>query len=506
MRASILFSVCLLVGLAFAGCMGGPAEKDAGGQSGAGGKIQPPLGGRVATLKNGSLADLSLLKGIPLPVGEERYIGARSFEPTIGVTASGTIFMVAFGGGAKIRASSDEGATWKQVNAQLPVVDPRTGNAVNNPPNSNDPFVYVDRVAGRVFTNDLQALVCSWMNFSDDEGKTWTTNPIGCGHPFGVHDHQSIYSGKSRTGGSQWKGRVVYYCVNRIADTSCASSMDGGATFGALTTVFVGVDQEAGRFCGGLSGHVKVDNAGRVFIGKHHCGIPRVAVSEDDGKTWTHKAVAAGLGVRDHDVEIAFDEQDNVYAFWIADNGRPMLAISRDHGKSYSPPMQVGADGVTAAALPAVAAAGPGKVAFAYIGTNRTGGYASTGASWDTAKWHGYIGLITNALDPEPLILTTRIDSAEDPLAVKQCVAGNDDRCNGMGDFIDITIDGKGRPWAAFVDVCHQACREENRNETSHGVVGTLREGPSLLAAGGPLPPLTPLVLPSSAPKPGDEE
>lgn len=489
-----------MLGFVFAGCVEDPTD-ESGRKGGSANRITGGPSPFVATLKDGSLADLALLDGVPMPVGEERFIGGRSFEPTIGITASGAIFMVSFGGGAKIRASFDEGATWKQVNPMLPVSDPRTGNPINNPPNSNDPFVYVDRVAGRVFTNDLQALMCSWMNFSDDEGKTWTTNPIGCGHPFGVHDHQSIASGKSRSGQSQWKGRMVYYCVNRVADTSCASSLDGGVTFGPLISVMLGVDVERAGFCGGLSGHVKVDNAGRVFIGKNHCGTPRVAVSEDDGRTWTHVAVAGGLGVRDHDVEVAFDEQDNVYAFWIADNGKPYVAISKDHGKTYSAPLMVAPPGLTATGLPAVAAAGPGKVAFAYIGTNRTGGYGRSG-DWSTAKWHGYIGMILNALEPEPITITTRIDSDADPLAVKQCIAGNDDRCNGMGDFIDLTIDPKGRPWAAFVDVCHETCRAENRNETSAGVVGTLREGPSLLAAGGALPPLVPLPIPTSGTKP----
>lgn len=491
--ASVLFLV-LFLGLAVSGCLEGPpgaAPEEGGGNPG----LEMGPDSFVATLKDGSLADLARLGGIVAPVGEERFIGAASFEPTIGITASGAIFMVAFGGGPRVRASVDEGATWRQVSAVLPAADPRSGNPLDNPPSSNDPFVYVDRVAGRVFTSDLQALLCSWMNFSDDEGRTWATNPVGCGHPFGVHDHQSLSSGPSRTGASQWKGRVVYYCVNRVVDTACASSMDGGASFGLLVPAFSGIEGESGEACGGLSGHVKTDHAGRVFLAKSQCGVPAVAISEDDGRTWRTVAVPGGAGVRGHDVEIAVDEADNVYAFWIAADGRPLLSLSRDHGRSFGEPWRVAAPEVTAAALPAVAAAGPGRVAFAYLATNRSGGFSDAGAAWGSAKWHGYLGVITEAVAGDPLILTTRIDSAQDPLAVRECVAGGDDRCNGMGDFIDLTIDPKGRPWAAFVDVCHETCRVRNQNESARGAVGTLREGPSLLASGGALPRLVALPL-----------
>lgn len=439
----------------------------------------------VATLPDGSLADPSLLLGLPPLKGEQRFIGARTFEPTLGIDSKGAIYMVAFGGGAKIRVSRDQGATWNDTTARLP-----TGQ--NNPPNSNDPFVYVDAATDRVFTSDLQALICSWMNYSDDGGRTWTTNPIGCGHPFGVHDHQSIAVGKSRTGASQWKDRVVYYCVNRVGDSSCAASMNGGFTFGPLVPVMLGVDVEAAGFCGGLTGHVKADHAGRAYLGKNQCGRPAVGVTEDDGRTWRVTTVATGVGIRDHDVEIAADAGDHIYAFWIADNGLPHLALSQDHGRTWGKPINVAPPGLTATEFPAIAAGADRKIAFAYIGTDHPKGYATT--NWTGAVWHAYLGVITNALEPTPIVLTTIADSPEDPVAYNQC---GGTRCNGMGDFIDIQIDPQGRPWAALVDVCNTDCLKTHRNDANQGFVGTLTSGPSLVEAPGPLPAL-PAVPPGT--------
>jgi hypothetical protein len=344
----------------------------------------------------------------------------------------------------------------------------------------------VDKATGRVFTSDLQALACSYMNYSDDGGKTWTTNPIGCGSPPGAHDHQSLAVGKARVSTSLWQGRMVYYCINRVGDSSCAVSPTGGLSWGPLIPAMPGVDAEAGRLCGGLTGHVKTDASGRAFLGKNQCGRPTVAYSENDGQSWTMVTVSRSIGVREHDVEIATDDKENVYAFWISDKGDPTMAVSKDHGRSWGPALRVSPPGVTAAALPATIAAGEGRVAFAYIGTEVKGGYRAS--DWSQATWHGYLTVMVDALAEKPIALTTIIDSPSDPLAVRQCVAGSDDRCAGMGDFIDLSIDPKGRPWAAFVDVCHSECAKNGRNESanSQGVVGTLGSGPSLLD-GAPL-------------------
>jgi hypothetical protein len=488
MRAALLLLTAALVTLPFAGCLSentpdAVKERNARAKAAATLAAGPDF---AAVLADGTLPDPSMLLGLPALAGEQRFIGARTFEPTLGIDKKGNIYMVAFGGGAKIRGSFDQGATWKQVNPNLlPVNHPVSNQPVNNPPNSNDPFVWVDKETGRIFTNDLQALVCSWMNYSDDEGKTWVTNPIGCGHPFGVHDHQSITTGKARATPSTWAGRMVYYCINRVGDSSCASSNNGGLSFGPLIPVMPGLDVESGRLCGGLTGHAKTDSVGRVFWGKNQCGVPTVAVTEDDGRTWRVTPITKSIGARGHDIEIAVDEKDNVYAFWLSETGLPTLSISKDAGKTWSKPIMVGKPGVTAGKFNAIAAGGEGKIAFTYLGR-----------AFNGTVWHAYIGVVTNALAENPLVLTTMVDSPEDPVAIHSCAG----RCDGMGDFMDIQIDNLGRPWAALVDVCNDKCSQDfakdplsARHDANMGFVGTLATGPSLLAAGGALPALPPV-------------
>ena len=500
MRAAILSLSLLVLIPAFSGCLGDDAGgKDATSIRQGGKQAKAPgldgAGSFVATAADGTLVDPSLLLGVPALAGEQRFLGTRTFEPTIGINKAGHLFMVAFGGGAKIYKSMDQGVTWKDTTARL-ATNPTNGQPIYNPPNSNDPFVWVDRETGRVFSSDLQALICSWLNFSDDGGSTWTTNPIGCGHPFGVHDHQSIATGKARSTPTAWNNRMVYYCINRVGDSSCAASHTGGLNFGPLVTVMLGVDVERGGLCGGLTGHVKTDNAGRVLWGKNQCSAGVVAISEDDGRTWFTRVVTGALGIRGHDVEIAADAKDNLYAFFIAGNGLPHLAISKDHGRTWAPPINVAPPSLTASKFNAIAANAEGKIAFSYLGTTHPGGFKNADeAQWEGALWHGYIGVMVDALAPNPITLTTMVDSDKDPMAKGSCAG----RCSGMGDFFDIQIDPQGRPWTAFVDVCTEKCASGGQHDGNQGVTGTLATGPALTAEGGALPALPPLAIPATA-------
>ncbi|MBI2079111.1 MAG: hypothetical protein HYT80_12245 [Euryarchaeota archaeon] len=302
MRLPVLALAIVFLIPAFAGCLGGDAgTKDAGplkqgGKAAKAGGVGA-VGSFVAVAADGTIVDASLLLGVPSVAGEQRFLGTNTFEPTIGINKEGHLFMVAFGGGAKIYKSTTKGVSWTDTTANLGT-NPQNGRPIYNPPNSNDPFVWVDRETGRVFSSDLQALICSWLNYSDDGGKSWVTNPIGCGHPFGVHDHQSITTGKARATPSAWSNRMVYYCINRVGDSSCAASSTGGLSFGPLVPVMMGVDVERGGFCGGLTGHAKTDNAGRVLWGKNQCGVPMVATPSGSAPTGSRTSPSARTAAR----------------------------------------------------------------------------------------------------------------------------------------------------------------------------------------------------------------
>jgi hypothetical protein len=482
MRSTPIAAIIVIASMVLSGCLTGENPSDKKGDTNPTGNLPlPKITGFTGT---GLVRDLGNLTPA---LGTLFYTGSNAFEPTIGITKTGTMFMTAFGGGANIVRSTDEGATWQVVTAQLP-----TGTT--NPPNSNDPYVYVDYDTGRVFTNDLQALICSWMNFSDDEGKTWTTNPIGCGLPPGVHDHQTIGTGKPRTVTTTGYPNVVYYCVNRVADSVCATSLNGGLTFGPLIPTFLGVEPSRGGdptqlngFCGGLHGHVKSAPDGTTYLPKGQCRVPMVAVTEDDGLSWKQYNINTTVGVTGHEVAVAIDSAGNVYALWQDTLGKMRLAASKNKGVTWGPAFDVSPPGVTATDFPAITAGDAGRVAFAFAGTNVTGGYKGQMAA---AEWHAYIGVSVDALSDDPLFQVTATNPVNDPVTIGACGRS---RCPGIGDFIDIAIDPKGRPWAAFSDGCTggKGCA---RPTIGKGFAGTLVTGPTLRGELGPLPMLAGLA------------
>jgi hypothetical protein len=229
----------------------------------------------------------------PLIVSATR-IGRRASEPTIGVTKKGNAFITAadFDGLSPatprtlIYSSSDGNKTWHNVSPLI------AGQPT--PPTTADPYLYVDPDTGRIFNDDLTA-ACSFLQWSDDEGKTFQAgNPLACESP--VDDHQTVVTGKPIAGiTTTGYPKIVYYCVNKVADVQCARSLDGGRTFlPSGYPAFMGVEgpidgspnSGPATLCGGLHGHIITDPTGRLYLPKGHCGQPWVAISDDGGATW----------------------------------------------------------------------------------------------------------------------------------------------------------------------------------------------------------------------------
>lgn len=431
-----------------------------------------------------------------IPTAVSRYLPTSTFEPTIGSDLEGCLYMTSFRGagtGTRIYKSCDQAATWSDVGPNLP------GDVAPCFPNSNDPYVHVDRDTGRVFSSDLHALVTSTLHFTDDKGASWTCNVLGGGLPPGVHDHQTIATGTPRTVTTVGYPNVVYYCVNRVGDSVCSSSLTGGIGFGPFVTVYPGVSGRTDNvdpndplenLCGGLHGHVETDHAGRVYLPKGQCNVVEVAVSEDDGLTWTRSIVSARTGIQGHEVRVAADEADNMYAFWIGADGLPYLSVSTDHGATWGRELMVGGDELTYAGRPAVYAGGEGRVAFAYIGTMHPDGVDAPASELTI---HAFMGAVYDALDEAPVVITTTANDPSDPIdRTRPCWS---DRCGGIGDFIDITIDPEGRPWAAFADMCDENCVNGDIGPGSPvAFVGTFAMGASLHTS-LPLAPLADLSV-----------
>ena len=415
-----------------------------------------------------------------------RTLPVRAIEPTVGVTSLGVIFYATNGpleGSGRdwtyVVRSRDGGRSWEDATPLL--VEGRSF-----PTHTNDPYLHVDRDTGRVFMSHSQA-ACSALSFSDDEGESWTSNPVGCGHPVGVHDHQHVFTAKPRLLTTSGYPNLVYYCISRVVDGACATSVDGGLTFGALRPlVWPPVNVDLVERCRGLMGHGVAHPDGSVYVPAGWCGIPSVAVSDDDGLTWQIRAVVPEkrMHENDHEVSIAFDAGGVLHAAWIGLDRRPYLASSADRGKTWSVPIDAGPEGPGSAAFVSLAAGGRGHVVVSYVLTEVEAPYHRMP---DEALWHPYLSIVRVS---DEGVEVRALRGTEDPVARGAC-GGR--KCVGEGggiaDFLDVTIDPQGRPWATFVDMCAATCAAGSRHDSAAALLLTLARGPSLVN-GEPLPPL----------------
>jgi hypothetical protein len=394
------------------------------------------------------------------PTVELHQVGANAWEPTLGITNQGSIFYQGFGPRlpyVKVVRSTDEGETWENVSPRL---GPFHRHSV-----SADPYLHVDEETGRVFTADLQPEPGDphpgvEVSFTDDGGDTWTTTAEFDHNP----DHQSLFTGPPVSNPTAGYPNVVYLCVNGYSalSTVCSKSLNGGLTFsptGAPAYLEVG--------CGGLSGHGVVGRDGAVYLPRGFCGQPFLAISHDEGLTWTRVQVADN-GSPNHEAAVAVDEKGNLYYTWVADDFLPYMATSTDGALTWGDPMMIGPPGVVGAALPAIDVGSPGNVAVVYIGTA------------DNLTWNGYMMMTTKALRRDPIFLTAPVNPTSDPLTTK-CDRNFEDRCEGIGDFFDVVVAPDGTPWAAFADACVMDRCLGNFAGYADGFVARLVGGPSLV-------------------------
>lgn len=445
-------------------------------------------GGRAVAHYAGGRAIATPLVVAKAPDARLYRTGFSSWEPTMGITKSGAIFFntLDFDTNAPVIVrSTDEGATWE------PVFD---GHQI-----TADPYMFVDYDTGRVFANDLIP-PCHLISHSDDDGETWTTAPpAGCGYN---EDHQTVFAGPPPEGGDAPDDypNVIYLCSISdgisiaSAGSACSKSLDGGVTFLPTGQQPYTNDptQPAGDFglpgvCNGANAHGFVGPDGTVYLPRGWCGQPYVAISHDEGLTWTRVQVSdlgmpccgeLDTGIENlftHEAAVVADDKGNVYYAWVANDRLPYLVISRDGGETWGEPMMIAPPGVKEALLPGMTIGASGKVAVYY--------HASTNSPWngtelagDTEQmtWNGYFTMTTNALAKKPIFYSATINDPKDPLWVGHC--GPDPIRCGWGDFFDVVVSPKGEPWSVTVDLC----KADDCSGGGEGVVGRLIGGPSL--------------------------
>ncbi len=383
-------------------------------------------------------------------------IGFTTFEPTLGITSTGSMFFTNYrgtGDGTHIIKGTNYGQDWEDVGPFNPIF-PTTGQV----PSSNDPYVYVDKWTDRIVKFDMHALTAMFVEYSDDDGSSWSI-PLTAEGYYSTQDHQSIAS-MPDVNGIGFHESIYVFCINTGASAvgpQCSRSLNGGVTWDIQRPGYpIGEPQ-----CSGLHGHVAGGSDGSVYRGNPSCEGPAVYRSLDGGYTWTEHTISTTVGMQDgwhdHEVAVAVDEGGNVHTTWIATDNMPYYAYSRDQGDTWSEPMMIAAPGVNQTGFPTIFAGDEGRVALGYIGLQ--GGQSG---------WNGYMAVLTDAFNEYPLITSVSVNLFKDPLDNSED-CGNV-RCGGFGDFIDIEIDDEGRPWIALA---HNVRNQE-------GIVGTFVTGPSL--------------------------
>jgi len=112
--------------------------------------------------------------------------------------------------------------------------------------------------------------------------------------------------------------------------------------------------------------------------------------------------------------------------------------------------------------FPVVTAGAPGKVAFGYVGDSGNN------------TWNGYMTVITDAFNENPLMTTVQINEPGNPLDTEDGCGYN--RCGGLGDFLDMSVDQYGRPWFGL-----------SHNIADIGIFATISEGAALRGSDGNL-------------------
>ncbi|MDQ3953299.1 MAG: glycoside hydrolase [Actinomycetota bacterium] len=375
----------------------------------------------------------------------------NAIEPTLGVDRRGRAFLIATDAAewpmfpSDALRSTDHGKTWD-------VVTPSAGGQRLHR-NSSDPYLHVDEDTGRVFMADYLP-VCTDLSFTDDGGESWTSTRALCG----LGDHQTMFTGRPTTSSTIGYENVVYYCAIdgftvAAAAASCAKSLDGGLTFvrtGEPPFSDPGPQGPGFLFdgqCLGLIGHGTTGPDGTVYVPRNWCGQPFVAISKDEGLSWDRVqvsdiGVASGGANLDHDSAVAVDRDGNVFYSWAGPDGLPYLSVSRDGGRTWTKPFEIGPPGLKTATLIALDATGRGKVALAYYGSTHNG--------HGEGAWDGYVMLLPDALSNDPLVYSARLNPPDDPLE-GWCDTAT---CRAAREFVDVAIAPDGGVWAPFIDAC----------------------------------------------------
>jgi hypothetical protein len=373
---------------------------------------------------------------------------------------------------------------------------------------------------GRVFTLDLVGGQGNSLGaFSDTDGNAYT--PGGNGGPGQGPDHETLGGGPYNPNSvpppppqavpypASGTPNAIYYCSqNIVGEAQCSRSDNGGQTFGPGVIIY-----NPATCTGGIHGHVKVAPDGTVYVPNSSCGenggTGGVAVSVDNGLTWTENNISQSSSTQDPSVAIGqnnvgkpggnLNGTNTIYLGFVDGDGHPKVAHSGDRGVNWSTPVDVGVPfGVTHAVFPVAVAGDDNRAAFGFLGTGP--GIATNppatcdpyGATLNCANiWHLYVATTYDGGNNWITIDATPNDPVQTGVVCLQgtlCAAGRN-----LLDFNDFAIDAEGRGLVGYADGCVNCGNSfQGQSGASHGTVARQSGGRRLFAAFDPVEPTFP--------------
>ena len=453
-------------------------------------------------------------------------VGVDGGEPSIGVDFNTNAALAQYGL-TTIKVTWDDKKSPPKHSAAT--VTPTTSQIA-----TADAILSVDPRTGRTFVSQLAA-ACSLMSFSDDDGATWTPSE-GCG-PGALLDHQSVGVGPAHAPLTTplYQG-IVYYCAQNGYSGTCATSLDGGVTFGTAVPAYNTPANDVsdpnptfaaqGGACSALHGHMKIGPDGTAYLALKGCGgsptaanltnteywggQPSLSISTDNGLTYSVHRVPGGQNQDESDPSVAIGRGDKIsggriYFGW--EDGTnpsatgygitsvPKIATSNDHGLTWSTPVDVSVGlGIHNVQFPEVVAGDDDRAAFAWLGTTAVGDDQHNGFNGPDGKpavWHMYVSTTYDAGKTWQTVDATPHDPVQrgcvdlQGLSNKTVTDNNICSQRNMLDFNDMTVDKQGRALVAYADGCIDECVHDPKvNSTSNrGYILRQTTGNGLFAA-----------------------
>lgn len=389
-----------------------------------------------------------------------------------------------------------------------------------------------DDITGRLLVHHVlpglqgrSPLNCNRLLLSDD-GETWmeslsTRYPASCAEPasglgiaIGPHRIIAAAPGPGHVADPPTSGypNLVTDCVSLslvirgFAIPQCWISHDGGQTFtegGVITgaTVLGCSATSLGRPAVAPDGTIVLPLFSGVEGSSTTCPL-RVAVSADNGLTWTTRTLEGDELVNTElEPQAALTPDGTAYVTYRGEDTMVRLIRSRDGFATFDGPWILNRPGQTLNRMNALVAGSDGRLSVAYLGSSTPQDPLAQQVNPNTL-WHLFVATSHDAGDDDPRFIIEQVTPLEDPIQMG-CVSyiqpsplEAESGCDNLLNAMQADIDAAGRLYVGFTDGCtpRNACTRDAGSawvhSESHAAVAVQEAGLSLLVEKGVLPAL----------------